>query len=333
MEYGQPLVTVLMPVFNGEQYLKEAIDSIISQTFTDFELLIIDDGCWDRSVEIIKSYADPRIRLVRNQKNLGLIASLNKGLDLVHSPYIARMDCDDISLPERLVKQVNFMENHLNIGVCGTWFQSFGSEINVTCTHPTDTKLLKAKLFFDCYLGHPTVMIRRELLEKFHLRYSKEHLYAEDYGLWVKCSEFFDLTNIPEVLLLHRNLPTGITMSKRQQQIDTVIKINCENLAKLGIRQIDDTILRLHRKIVIHPRSITSKEEKEKAYNWLWQIKKANEKNKVYDEIHFSVVLAEKWLEICHDMKNEEWGKTLHSTLLFGVTNKSGGYNDHESST
>ena len=108
---NEPMVTVLMSVYNGEKFLKEAMDSILTQTFTDFEFLIINDGSTDNSVKIIESYNDSRIRLINNEKNLKLIASLNKGISLARGKYIARMDCDDISSPMRLEKEVDFLEN------------------------------------------------------------------------------------------------------------------------------------------------------------------------------------------------------------------------------
>ena len=114
-----PKVTVLMPVYNCEKYLRESIESILNQTFKDFEFLIINDGSSDKSAEIVESYNDNRINFVQNEKNIGLAASLNRGLDIAKGEYIARMDADDISLPERLEKQVRFMETNPQIGICG----------------------------------------------------------------------------------------------------------------------------------------------------------------------------------------------------------------------
>src|SRR2546423_6687976 len=117
----RPRVSVLMPVYDVAKYLREAIDSILGQTFTDFEFIIIDDASTDRSAEIINSYNDPRIRFIQNEKNVGLIATLNRGLDLAYGEYLARMDQDDVSLPERLAKQVAFMETASDVAASGTW--------------------------------------------------------------------------------------------------------------------------------------------------------------------------------------------------------------------
>ena len=119
MESNLPLITVLMPVYNGAKYLNEAIDSILNQTFSDFELLIIDDGSTDQSIDLIKAYNDPRIKLIVNKKNIGQSATLNKGLELARGKYIARMDQDDISMPERLKKQMGFMDEYPKFAVPG----------------------------------------------------------------------------------------------------------------------------------------------------------------------------------------------------------------------
>ena len=119
-------VTVLMPVYNGEMYLREAIDSILHQTFTDFEFLIINDGSTDNSETIILSYDDSRIRYEKNDSNLKLIATLNKGIELAKGKYIVRMDADDISIPDRIEKQVAFLEKNPDVGICGSWFTAFG---------------------------------------------------------------------------------------------------------------------------------------------------------------------------------------------------------------
>jgi len=117
----EPKVTVLMPVYNGERYLNEAVDSILGQTFTDFEFLIIDDASTDKTPEILRSYDDPRIRVVTNEENLGLSKSLNKGLALARGEFIARMDADDVSYPYRLQVQHEFMTQHPGAGVIGSW--------------------------------------------------------------------------------------------------------------------------------------------------------------------------------------------------------------------
>jgi glycosyltransferase involved in cell wall biosynthesis len=186
-----PKITVLMPVYNGAKYLKEAIDSVLSQTFRDFEFLIIDDGSTDSSVEIIKSYNDQRIRLEQNDKNFGLIYSLNKGIDLTKNKYIARMDADDISLPDRLKIQFEFMESHFDIAVSGVYTITIGKVNGHTNKFFTEPEDIKANLLFNTSLEHPSVIIRKEILQKYNLFYNENFKHSEDFDLWERISPKF----------------------------------------------------------------------------------------------------------------------------------------------
>ena len=297
MQENGPKVTVLMPVYNGEKYLCEAIESILNQTFTDFEFLIIDDGSTDRSVEIIKSYDDPRIRLEVNVSNLKLSKALNKGLDIACGEYVARMDCDDISLPDRLYKQVTFMDNHPEVGICGTWVETFGDLCGYFLRHPADPETIKAKLFFDSYLAHPTVIMRLASLNKYCLRYA--NLFAEDYGLWVKASFLFPLANIPEVLLKYRITSKSFGQTYEHQQRMAVLEIHKSNLARLGITNIDEKTFEIHRQIVFQPDAINSRQLITKADEWLRKLQAANRVKQCYPEISFSRLLAERWSAVC----------------------------------
>src|SRR4026207_76576 len=122
-----PRVTVLMPVYNGADYLRQGIDSILRQTCRDFELLVVNDGSTDSSREVLRGYGDPRLIVVENERNLGLVTSLNRGLELARGEFVARMDQDDLALPRRLDKQINFLRKNARVGLCGTWFQTFGA--------------------------------------------------------------------------------------------------------------------------------------------------------------------------------------------------------------
>jgi glycosyltransferase involved in cell wall biosynthesis len=215
-----PTVTVLMPVYNGEKYLRESIESILEQTFTDFDFLIIDDGSTDDSSLIINSYNDTRIKYIKNEKNLSTPNALNIGLDLATGDYIARMDCDDISLPDRLAKQVLFMESNPDIGISGTWIQTFGelSDNNV-CVYPCDPKEISYALLFNSVLASPSVIIRRCYLKQYNLKFNSEYIYAQDYNLWAIADNYFKLANIPEILLKYRISSTNRGKLKREKQL------------------------------------------------------------------------------------------------------------------
>ncbi|NGP46765.1 glycosyltransferase family 2 protein [Bacillaceae bacterium SIJ1] len=155
-------VTVLMPVYNGAKYLSEAIESILNQTYKEFDLLIINDGSTDNSEEIINRFSDDRIKYIANDKNIGLIRTLNKGICLVRSEYIARMDADDISLPMRLEKQIKFMDEHQDIAVSGTSVLVFNEKGTIGKSIVSkDSNEIKTRLLFHCALMHPSVIIRK----------------------------------------------------------------------------------------------------------------------------------------------------------------------------
>ncbi len=196
-------ITVLMSVYNSSTHLMEAIDSILNQTFIDFEFLIINDGSTDTTSNILESLKDHRIRIVKNSTNKGLIYSLNKGLSLSKGKYIVRMDSDDISHPNRLQKQWNFMEKNSYTDICG----SFSNVIGTREVRRPPTNYIKCwlELLVNNVISHPSVIIRRDSLIKNNLFYSNEYLHSEDYDLWVRCSmKKMRIENIAEVLLYYR---------------------------------------------------------------------------------------------------------------------------------
>lgn len=237
----RPLVTALMPVYNGEKYLREAIDSILAQTFTDFEFLIINDGSKDQSEKIIRSYKDKRIRLINNTKNLGFSATVNRGLDLAKGKYIARMDCDDLSAPTRLEKQVAFMEKHPDYGVCGTLFALIDE--NRQINEMGGVKMLgdedlKTAMLFGNVFAHGETMIRKSVLDKYHFRYNPEFTPCEDYDLWARMSEVTKFKTLQEVLyfyMVHPHGMSGVQSERLQQQ---VTRISTRLREKYGLPKI-----------------------------------------------------------------------------------------------
>ncbi len=222
-----PLLSVIMPVYNGEKYLSESIESILGQTLSEFEFIIIDDGSTDTSVDIIQEYAkkDNRIYLVENKVNQGLVASLNKGIELSHGQYIARMDQDDISLPERFETQMNFFILNPDIGILGSSVQiidKYGKAGEVW-NFPETHDLVKWELCFRCPIVHPSVMIQKRLLLKN--RYRKEWEIAEDYELWVRMVWKSKITTLPNVLLKLRKHPTNNTSRYSKEQYLLSLKI------------------------------------------------------------------------------------------------------------
>lgn len=207
----KPVVSVLMPVYNGEKYLAEAIESILNQTFTDFEFIIINDGSTDGSLQIAESYArgDRRILLI-TRDNRGLQATLNEGLDIASGRYVIRMDADDISLPERFAQQYRFMEENPKVIVAGTCLKLFGEGMDGIWTPPAQDSLIRAShLFFSC-IYHPTSVLRLDSLNSRGLRYDLSYAHGEDYDFWIRVADHGQLANINQVLLHYRRHPNTI---------------------------------------------------------------------------------------------------------------------------
>jgi glycosyltransferase involved in cell wall biosynthesis len=251
-----PKVTVLMPVYNSEKYLHDAIKSILNQTFRDFEFIIIHDPSTDKTTEILQSFNDPRIKIINNEKVLGLIESLNTGLGIASGEYIARMDSDDISLPERFEKQVKYLQAHPEVGVLGCHVKIV-DEISKTvsvCSRPLTNDQNQWRLLFGPSLMHPSVMFRKELIIK-HGGYSKEALHAEDYELWSRLSRYTEINQLPDVLVVLRKHTENIGSVYAQAQLETAISITKNNMnrlfsTKVRVNNIDDMVRVLwHQKI------------------------------------------------------------------------------------
>ncbi|MFA6136378.1 MAG: glycosyltransferase [Candidatus Paceibacterota bacterium] len=212
---NNPKISVVMSVYNGEKFLKGAINSILSQTFTDFEFIIINDGSTDKSLDTIKTYQDPRIKII-SRENKGLTHSLNEGIKMSKGSYIARMDADDISLPTRLEEQIKFLELNKEIAICGTWAKIIdekGEEMGEYKT-PINNEEIKRRIIFHNPFIHPSVMFKKEIMETVGL-YNPKLKHVEDYELWTRIVSKFKTANIPQFLLKYRQNKTGITSRNR----------------------------------------------------------------------------------------------------------------------
>lgn len=223
-----PKVTVLMSVFNDEKYLMKSIDSILKQTYKDFEFLIVNDGSTDRTTEILKKYRDPRIRIIDNGKNIGLTKSLNKGLEASRGRYIARQDADDISDPYRIEKQVNALEENRLLGLVSSFFKIIDEKGRTlrTVKVPTEEEdILKSILNYNPFC-HGSAMFRKEPIERFG-GYREFFKYAQDYDLWLRISERYEVRNMGEVLYEWRKSKESISDRKRIEQCQyAMIAIN-----------------------------------------------------------------------------------------------------------
>ncbi|MBD2362800.1 glycosyltransferase [Anabaena minutissima FACHB-250] len=230
-----PSITVLMPVYNGEIYLREAIDSILDQTFQDFEFLIINDGSTDSTREIICSYDDPRIRLIDNDCNLGLTRSLNKGLKLAEGEFIARQDADDVSEPERLAKQVAFLETHPEVALVGTWYKDIDPQGKLIEKRnlPCNSTQIRWEILFYCPFVHSAVMFHKNSIAEQIGFYNEAYSYAQDYDLWWRIARRLQIVNLNEYLVNLRINPSSMTVTYGNIVDDEPLQIKFSNIGYL----------------------------------------------------------------------------------------------------
>lgn len=244
-----PRVSVIMPAYNVEKYIGEAIKSILNQTFTDFELIIINDGSTDDTASIIKQYAkkDKRIKFVNNKDNRGFIARLNDCLDIATGEYVAKMDSDDISLPSRLEKQVEFLDNNPDYGMVGCQLKTFQSK-SFTRRYPSEVRI--TDFLFGCKTT--IFMARRDIIEQHHLRFDKDYFAAEDMEFYSRFARYAKIHNLQEVLYLYRIHDQSVSMSKRNKQAQTTAKIQ-QNVAEFlfGDQRLIDRFTKMFRYVRI----------------------------------------------------------------------------------
>lgn len=230
-----PKISVIMPAYNAEKYIGEAIDSILCQTYADFEFIIINDGSSDRTEEIILSYNDSGIVYVKNKKNLGVTVSLNRGLELAGGEYIARMDADDISMPERFEKQVAYLDLHCHAAVVGSNIEIFNTNgVVSTGWSSTDPSQMKVDLFFSCGLAHPSVMMRHDVIRELG-GYDPNYNGLEDYELWCRVIEKHEITTLPDVLLRYRIHENQVTKNPSEEYRTQMHNLKMRQLQQLGI--------------------------------------------------------------------------------------------------
>lgn len=312
-----PMVTVLMPVYNGEAYLREAIESILNQTFSNFELLIINDGSSDSSEEIILSYADSRIVYIKNELNLKLIVTLNKGLDIAKGKYIARMDADDISLPSRLEKQVLFLETNPMIGLLGSAFEIIGKE-NKNSYPVADDDIRLTMLFLNSFL-HSSVLFRRELCTTNSLYFDKKYIHAEDYKLWTELMFKTKVSNLDEVLVKYRVHDNQISQMHSKEQIEGTQKIQKEYLEAAGFEFTDQEFEMIQNSRLL-------KTFGNEAYDYLVVLDKLydqNQKTAFFNERVMFDFLANRYRMAIFDLKifTNDIANQLSKSLIFNKIN------------
>lgn len=311
---NSPIISVVMPLYNGRRFLHEAIESVLAQTFYQFELLIIDDGSTDGSQEILKSFVDPRIILLENDQNRGVAFTRNVGIKEARGEFLAWLDCDDIMSPSRLATQYEYLTQHTEIGACGTFIERFGpGGIFRTASPFVKAAEIRALLLFTPAIPNATVMLRISEIRKHEIQYDPKLPVAEDYDFILQCSRHFPMTILPEYLYRYRAVENSLTHQYDADE-DRVFQstkiVHARALSNLGIKA-NDRDLRIHR-ILNSDLIFTSQDEYKEAFSWLLRLKKSNDKLGYYDQEVFQVVLANRFYFI--SKKATRFG---FSTLLF----------------
>ncbi|MBU1863212.1 MAG: glycosyltransferase [Candidatus Omnitrophica bacterium] len=232
-----PTVTVVMSVYNGEKDIRKAIDSILDQTFSDFEFFIINDGSTDTSKKIILSYNDSRIHLIENEKNIGLTPSLIKGLQLAKGTYIARIDIDDVAMPQRFREQVNMFNQNQQLGLLGTWYYEVSDTQKIKKTPSPDSVILRWNLLFGTTFGHFSVMIRSEAYRDVG-GYNPACTVAQDYELWSRIARKWEIGMVPKILGTRRICKGSISLNKETLQQESAEQTSIRNLLLLTKGQL-----------------------------------------------------------------------------------------------
>jgi len=305
-----PELSIIMPVFNREEYVEEAITSLLSQTYSDFELIIIDDASTDNSLQIISSFSDPRVRIFKNAQNHGIVFSRNKGLQMARGKYIAPFDSDDISMPDKFRKQIDFLEANPDFGMVGCWVKLIDDKSELLKKKwilKSKPESIPAKLMFRNFFAQPAVVMCREAIPKGG--YVEGYNIGEDYRMWVDIVKNHKAYNLPEYLVKCRvhdeNITKGDSLESRQYEyliyryIFSQLKIVVDDQILTNILAIkSDSPIRKYGQLV-------------DIKNLLILILKQNESLKVYNQKQLIKVVFNRWIKVCSK------SRYLHFRMLY----------------
>lgn len=306
----EPRVTVFIPAFNAERYIAEAIESVLAQTFTDFELLIVDDGSTDDTPAVIRRFShDARLRVTTHADNLGRPRTRNHGLDLAHGEYIAFLDADDRCAPQRLTRQVAYLDAHDDIDGVGSWMawiDEYGQPIESSFyTLPIAPEHITCQMLVECPLAQPTLLMRRTALANY--RYDNDFAVSQDYELWARMITTCRFANLPEVLVYYRHHGAQATTTQNHAQEDAGLVIHGRQVGALGLRHDVNDLIRHACLFQFEGRQPVLERTGAPldigylrwARAWLEALFEGNTRRGIYPEPAFSRMLAERWLFAC----------------------------------
>jgi glycosyltransferase involved in cell wall biosynthesis len=291
---SRPRVTVFLPVYNRARLLPDAIESMLAQSFGDFELLIVDDGSTDGSSEVARSYADPRIRLVVSARNQGIPRTRNLGLELARGEYLANADSDDWSYPQRLARQVRFLDSHPAVAAVGSWAlktDASGTRSRGPLLRPTDARAIRGRILFATCFKNPTMLARTEVLREFGFR--DQFVICSDIDLWSRISEKHALANLPEFLVRYR--PGGTSHQPGAPGAEMRQMLARDMLTSFGV-DFDESDVERHVALRNFSGLRPTRDYLEWAEQWLEGLARFNARSRWFPEPEFGRTAAERWL-------------------------------------
>lgn len=290
-------MSVVLPVYNCEEYIHDAVSSVLRQSFTDLELIIVDDKSTDNTIGIIKKFKDSRIKLLENRQNIGRAGSDNNALPFVQGKYIAKMDGDDICHPQRLEKQVAFLEKYSQVNAVGTWIQCFGNS-NYLHQYPSGPAHIMCRTLFGMPIGNPSAMLRSELFFEQGMRYDNSLRQAEDYDFFARYTEQLCADVLPEPLMHYRtyaNASRECIVFERKKQVDAIRR---EFLTRRGFALAESEFALLD--ILYNLDQPLAPHTLEEVANLFNKILVLNEESKTFDEAALQSFLASRWFYACY---------------------------------
>lgn len=290
MSGGLPVVSVIMPVFNCSNFIAEAVESILGQTLRDFELIIIDDCSTDGTTEIIRGYDDDRIIFIQKPEQSGLVASLNMGIERARGKFIARMDGDDVSTGTRFEIQVAFLDDNPGVVLCGSAIKLSGD--GSIAYFPQKHEEIKIYLLDFCPFAHPSVLIRKDFIDKYGLRYLAEFEGAEDYELWTRCVWLGKMVNLPEVLLKYREHGGQVSTSNRPNQLKNSVICRVNMFRKLWEKaSVED---KNTRELLFQNQTFTNIKSLNEIIGWMDGLIRLNNQRRCFDLPQFQNFVSDR---------------------------------------
>lgn len=295
----EPILSVIMPVYNAERYVGAAIESILQQTFPNLELIIIDDGSLDNSVEKIHSFKDDRIRLTKNNSNRGIVYSRNRGLLMAKGEYIGMLDADDIAYPEKFKEQIYFLEQNKDFGMVGSWARFIdegGNFMLGSWKLKASPEMIPSIMLFKNYFLQSAVLYRKECISKFSFKEGFDIL--EDYLIWYEITRQYKSWNLQKYLVDYRIHPGGVTKKHKDEKKGKEKRVFRIQLKELGIDASDEEMY-LHM-LIRSDRPVKKKDTLILVEKWLLKIIRKNSDRKIYDQKMLARVVFNRWLKVCY---------------------------------